>query len=94
MIAGYALLRRAQLVLGQGCASSLIPVLPSEVAAALMAVGVAYLYHEVGIAAIALFGVVLVTFQYLLGQLLLSQQRAEELERRGPSSSPASRSGC
>ena len=35
-----------------------------------------------GIAAIALFGVVLVTFQYLLGQLLLSQQRAEELELR------------
>jgi len=28
------------------------------------------------------FGVVLVTFQYLLGQLLLSQQRAEELELR------------
>ena len=34
------------------------------------------------LAAIALFGVVLVTFQYLLGQLLLSQQRAEELEQR------------
>ena len=47
-----------------------------------MAVGVAFIYHEIGIAAIALFGVVLVTFQYLLGQLLLSQQRAEELERR------------
>ncbi len=58
------------------------PVLPSEIASALMAVGVAYIYHEIGITSIALFGVVLVTFQYLLGQLLLSQQRAEELERR------------
>jgi putative nucleotidyltransferase with HDIG domain len=59
-----------------------IPVLPSELTAALMAVGVAYIYHEVGLAAIALFGVVLLTFQHLLGQLLLSQQRAEELEDR------------
>jgi len=58
------------------------PVLPSEFASAMLAVAVAYIYHEIGIAAIALFGVVLVTFQYLLGQLLLSQQRAKELELR------------
>jgi putative nucleotidyltransferase with HDIG domain len=60
-----------------------IPVLPSELAAALLAVGIAYLYAKVGIAAIALFGLVLFTFQYLLGQLLLSEQRAEELGRKG-----------
>ena len=59
------------------------PVLSSEVAAATMAVGIAYLYNRVGIAAIALFGIVLFTFQYLLGQLLISESRAEELERRG-----------
>lgn len=58
------------------------PVLPSEFASAMLAVAVAYIYHEIGIASIALFGVVLVTFQYLLGQLLLSQQRAHELELR------------
>lgn len=58
------------------------PVLPSELASAVMAVGVAYIYHQVGLSAIALFGVVLIIFQYLLGQLLISQQRAEELERR------------
>jgi putative nucleotidyltransferase with HDIG domain len=58
------------------------PVLPSEFASAMLAVAVAFIYHVIGIAAIALFGVVLITFQYLLGQLLLSQQRAEELERR------------
>lgn len=58
------------------------PVLPSELASAVMAVGVAYIYHQIGLSAIALFGVVLVIFQYLLGQLLISQQRAEELERR------------
>jgi putative nucleotidyltransferase with HDIG domain len=60
-----------------------LPVWPSELAAALLAVGIAYLYVQVGIAAIALFGLVLFTFQYLLGQLLLSEQRAEELERSG-----------
>jgi len=58
------------------------PVLPSEFASAMLAVAVAYIYYEIGISAIALFGVVLVTFQYLLGQLLLSQQRARELEMR------------
>ncbi|HEX6456710.1 MAG TPA: HD-GYP domain-containing protein [Solirubrobacterales bacterium] len=58
------------------------PVLPSEFASAMLAVAVAFIYHVIGISAIALFGVVLVTFQYLLGQLLLSQQRARELELR------------
>jgi putative nucleotidyltransferase with HDIG domain len=62
--------------------SALVPILPSELAAALMAVGVVFLYVHVGLAGIALFGVVLITFQYLLGALLLSQQRAEELEQR------------
>jgi putative nucleotidyltransferase with HDIG domain len=58
------------------------PVLPSEFASAMLAVAVAFIYHIIGIAAIAFFGIVLITFQYLLGQLLLSQQRALELERR------------
>ncbi len=62
--------------------TALIPLLPSELAAAMMAVGVAYIYHQIGIAGVALFGIVLVTFQYLLGALLLSQQRAEEVEKR------------
>jgi putative nucleotidyltransferase with HDIG domain len=59
-----------------------VPVLSSELAAALLAVGIAYLYKSVGLPAIALFGVVLFIFQYLLGQLLVSEKRAEELERR------------
>ncbi len=62
--------------------TALVPLLPSELAAALMAVGVAFIYHEIGLAAVVLFGVVLITFQYLLGALVLSQQRAEELEQR------------
>src|SRR6201996_7325741 len=62
--------------------TALVPLLPSELMAALMTVGVAFLLHEVGIAGVALFGIVLVTFQYLLGALLVSRQRAEELEKR------------
>ncbi|HEX5761793.1 MAG TPA: HD-GYP domain-containing protein [Solirubrobacterales bacterium] len=62
--------------------TALLPLLPSELAAALMAVGVAFIYNEIGLAGVALFGIVLVTFQYLLGALIVSQQRAEELERR------------
>jgi putative nucleotidyltransferase with HDIG domain len=63
--------------------TALIPLLPSELMAALMAIGVAYLYVQVGLAGVALFGIVLVIFQYLLGALLVSRQRAEELELRG-----------
>ena len=61
----------------------MIPLLPSELAAALMAVGVAFIYSQIGLAGVALFGIVLVTFQYLLGALIKSQERARELEVRG-----------
>jgi putative nucleotidyltransferase with HDIG domain len=61
---------------------ALIPVLPSELTAALLAVGVVYLYDLIGTAAIPLFAIVLLTFQYLLGQLLVSEERAQELELR------------
>lgn len=60
----------------------MIPLLPSELAAALMAVGVAFIYNQIGLAGVALFGIVLVTFQYLLGALIKSQERARELEVR------------
>ncbi len=62
--------------------TALFPLLPSELMASLMALAVAFLYVQVGLVGVALFGVVLVTIQYLLGALLVSQQRAEELERR------------
>jgi putative nucleotidyltransferase with HDIG domain len=81
MIASYTCyLERSSF--GAKIRTALIPLLPSELAAAMMAVGVAFIYNQIGLAGVALFGVVLVTFQYLLGALLLSQQRAEELEKR------------
>jgi putative nucleotidyltransferase with HDIG domain len=60
----------------------LIPLLPSELAAALLAVGVVFIYVQIGLAGVAMFGIVLITFQYLLGALLQSLERARELEVR------------
>lgn len=81
MIASYACYLERSSFLAK-VRTALIPLLPSEIAAALMAVGIAFIYHQIGIAGVALFGVVLVTFQYLLGALLLSQQREQELDKR------------
>ncbi len=72
----------------------LIPVLPSELAAALMAVGVAFIYCTIGLAGVALFGIVLVTFQYLLGALLHLPGAGRGARACAASSWPASRSGC
>jgi len=61
---------------------ALLPIAISEISSAALAVGVVFAYHEAGLAALALFAVVLVTFQRLVGALLVSQQRADELELR------------
>jgi putative nucleotidyltransferase with HDIG domain len=58
------------------------PVLPSELVSAMLAVGATFVYHHIGIVALGFFAVAMITFQYLLGALLLSQERAEELENR------------
>src|SRR5919198_1562196 len=57
----------------------LVPVLPSELVSALLCVLVAFVYVRSGFAALSLLVVVLVTFQYLLRELLRSQERAERL---------------
>jgi putative nucleotidyltransferase with HDIG domain len=61
---------------------ALVPILPSELASAVLAVGIAFAYAELGLAALALFGGVLLVFQRLIGALLLSQERGDELELR------------
>jgi putative nucleotidyltransferase with HDIG domain len=81
MIAAYTCyLERSSFV--EKVRTALFPLLPSELAAALMAVGVAFIYNQIGLAGVALFGIVLVIFQYLLGALLKSEERAHELEAR------------
>jgi putative nucleotidyltransferase with HDIG domain len=61
---------------------SVAPILPSELAAALLTLAVTLAYDNLGLAAVILFAIVLLTFQYLVGELLLSQERGDELELR------------
>ena len=56
-----------------------VPVLPSESVSALLCVFVAFVYARSGFAALSLLALVLLTFQYLLRELLRSQDRAERL---------------
>ena len=58
------------------------PSLPSQVVSALLTIGIAFAYIQVGIAAVAGFALVLFSFQWLFGKLLVSEDRADELERR------------
>src|SRR4051794_26764079 len=60
----------------------LVPLLPTELVSGLIAVGLCYLYEHVGLASLALFAIALLVLQYLIGALLLSQERADELEAR------------
>jgi putative nucleotidyltransferase with HDIG domain len=81
LIAGYsAYVERSSFV--DKMRLALIPLLPSELASALLTVGIAYAYVELGLAALILFGAVLLVFQWLIGALLVSQERANELELR------------
>ena len=56
-----------------------MPVLPSAAVGALLCVLVVFVYERSGFAALSLLIVVLRHFQYLLRELLLSQDRAERL---------------
>jgi putative nucleotidyltransferase with HDIG domain len=55
------------------------PVLPSEVVSAVFAVGLVKFYEDIGLIALAFFALLLGTFQYILRELLVSQQRADQL---------------
>jgi putative nucleotidyltransferase with HDIG domain len=61
---------------------ALLPVLPSELASAMLAIGVVFAYVQIGVEAVALLSVLILVFQYLVGALLVSQDRADELEVR------------
>ena len=59
-----------------------LPVLPSELDAALLRLGITFAYEQLVLPAVALFAIVLLIFQYLVGELILSQDRAVQLEQR------------
>jgi diguanylate cyclase (GGDEF)-like protein len=60
---------------------AVVPILASELFSALLTVAAVYVAVQSGTIGIALFGLVLVVFQYLVSALLLSQQRSEALRR-------------
>jgi diguanylate cyclase (GGDEF)-like protein len=60
---------------------ALIPMLPAELFSALLTMVAVYLAVTLGRVGLVLFALVLVIFQYLVGELLLSQRRSKELHR-------------
>ncbi len=60
----------------------LVPLLPSELAAATLVLAFSVIYVAAGLAAFVVLIVALVAFQYLTRALLISQERAEQLEAR------------
>ncbi len=60
----------------------ILPVLSAELFSALLLMAAMYFVVKTGTLGIAILAVVLVIFQYLVGELLKSKQRAEELRRK------------
>ncbi|MEA2426080.1 MAG: hypothetical protein QOH13_2490 [Thermoleophilaceae bacterium] len=61
---------------------AVLPVLQWDLAAAALAVSVIYAYEQLGGIALAIFALVLLSSQNLLGQVLAAEQRAEQLGER------------
>jgi diguanylate cyclase (GGDEF)-like protein len=59
----------------------IIPLLSAELFAALLTLAATYLTHRLGVTGFILFGLVLVIFQYLIGELLTSKRRSDKLQR-------------
>jgi diguanylate cyclase (GGDEF)-like protein len=62
--------------------TGLVPILPAELFSALLVTAAVYLVVKTGTVGIVVLAVILAIFQYLVGELLKSQQRAEELRRK------------
>jgi putative nucleotidyltransferase with HDIG domain len=61
---------------------ALAPVLGWDGVAAALAASMVYAYEQVGVGALALLAVVMLSSQRLLGQVFAAEQRAEQLEER------------
>jgi putative nucleotidyltransferase with HDIG domain len=61
---------------------ALAPVLGWDLVAAALAVSMVYAYEQIGGGALALFAVVMLSSQRLLGQVFAAEHRAEQLEER------------
>ena len=72
-------LERSSLV--QKTRMTLVPLLSAELFSALLTLAAVYLTHRLGTPGFFLFGLVLVIFQYLVGELLTSKRRSDALQR-------------
>jgi putative nucleotidyltransferase with HDIG domain len=61
---------------------AILPVLQWDLAAAVLTATVVYAYSRLGLGALLLFGLVLLSVQRLLGQVFAAEQRAEQLGER------------
>jgi diguanylate cyclase (GGDEF)-like protein len=80
---GYALGQRATAGMSylNRVREVLVPVLPAELFSALLTVIAVYVAYHLGTLGLVLFGLVLVIFQYLVGELLTSKRRSDALQR-------------
>jgi diguanylate cyclase len=60
---------------------TLAPILAAELFSAMLTLTAVYVAVRLGTFGIGLFGLVVVVFQYLVGQLLVSKRRSDELQR-------------
>jgi diguanylate cyclase (GGDEF)-like protein len=67
--------------LGHKASEALRPILASELFSALLTLAAVYVAVELGTVGLALFALVLVVFQHLVGELLISKRRSDELQR-------------
>ncbi|HEY2259515.1 MAG TPA: EAL domain-containing protein [Solirubrobacteraceae bacterium] len=58
-----------------------VPMLPAQLFSALLAMGAVYLAVRLGTMGLVVLGLMFVIFQYLVGELLMSKRRSEELQR-------------
>jgi diguanylate cyclase (GGDEF)-like protein len=60
---------------------ALIPLLSAELFSALMTIAATWVTHRLGVAGFMLFGLVIIIFQHLVGELLTSKRRSDKLQR-------------
>jgi diguanylate cyclase len=67
--------------IAQKTREALVPLLSAELFSAVLTMAAVFVAVQLGTTGVALFGIVLLIFQYLVGELLKSKHRAAELHR-------------
>jgi diguanylate cyclase (GGDEF)-like protein len=79
-IAGYNCYLDGQSLL-QKTVDVLVPVLSAQLFSAMLSMAAVYMALKLGTIALALLGIIFLIFQYLVGELLTSKHRSEQLHR-------------